>query len=120
MTDEEKRIAIAEACGGIWYSSFNGSWIRMTEEPLAYHADGLAKGRMKQEILWDKCQIPNFLNSLDAMHSAEEALSYEQLPFYILNLKSVLMNHAGVSEFDIAHATSRQRAEAYLKTIQQP
>ena len=54
----------------------------------------------------------DYCKDLNAMHEAEKALNrYQQSVIYYL------MKMVGYHTFDSAHATARQRAEAFLKTL---
>jgi hypothetical protein len=88
MTDEQINIAIAEHCG------FNLEEYRMEEGGINVAA------------------IPDYCNDLNDMHDAEKELYANEQDDYW----NELWNLCG-SEFGICHATSRQRAEAFLKTI---
>ena len=62
--------------------------------------------------------LPDYLNDLNAMHTAEKMLTEAQFgDYYFENLKIA----KGISRYTINRsmvcATSKQRAEAYLKTI---
>ena len=95
MNPEQQRIAIAEACGwstnkladndGVWFSP---------------------EGKMEPSL-------PDYLNDLNAMHSAEQVLTPEQRDDYY---------YAFLHDKDIDHswtvsATASQRAEAFLRAI---
>jgi len=56
--------------------------------------------------------IPNFANDLNEMHEAEKSLEPWQVVSYMSNLSKVTGNSK-----TIYHATSLQRAEAFLKTF---
>ena len=63
MTPEAQRIAIAEACGWSY------------EKNETYAPDGA--------FWWSKNpEFPDYLNDLNAMHEAENTLTYEQLNEY--------------------------------------
>lgn len=106
MSQEEQRIAIAEACG--W--KCNG------------HADQIAA-----TVGWEfACQfviapegklvthnsIPDYLNDLNAMHEAEKVLNEKQEDI----MNSTLWNIMDGRKY-LWHATASQRAEAFLRTI---
>lgn len=113
MSDNEINVAIAEACE--WKSS-----------PDEFYADGLhwthpAMGQCAT------CDLPNYCADLNAMHEAEEGLFkskpgyYER--FWLTTMQDVLGWESDVGVIDkrqaceIAHATARQRAEAFLRTV---
>jgi hypothetical protein len=104
MTDEQINIAIAEACG----------WKYVNNETHA--PDG--------SFWWSKeLEIPDYCNDLNAMHEAEATLDFEQAELFEDELSDVTFkNNDGLENplpcrFSVCHATSRQRAEAFLKTI---
>ena len=108
MTNEQINIAIAEACGWKY------------EKNETHAPDGA--------FWWSKNpEFPDYCNNLNAMHEAESrfisdsssAMTYAMLLLRVRGL-------AVVSEYDelnfdycwhACHATARQRAEAFLKTI---
>ena len=64
----------------------------------------------------DECSIPDYLNDLNAMHSAEKSLGEIERERYTDNICGITpCNYDGW--FSCAHATAAQRAEAFLKTI---
>jgi hypothetical protein len=87
MTDEKINIAIAEACG----------W---TDTKIVNEGG---------KLMYGQTEIPDYCNDLNAMHEAEGVLTIDALTEYRVQL----------SMFVIApfRATARQRAEAFLKTI---
>jgi hypothetical protein len=95
MTQEEQRIAIAEACG--WKTGYR--------DPEAWHP------------------LPDYLNDLNAMHEAEKVLGILERGTYQNILGSacggIREDDGGhfVSHRESIHATASQRAEAFLRTI---
>jgi hypothetical protein len=90
MTNEQINIAIAEACG--WtHIAFNRGWINA--------GDGETQ-----------CVIPDYCNDLNAMHEAEKVLNKKQWVAYGRELSRL-------NVFPMVHATARQRAEAFLRTL---
>ena len=102
MTEEQQRIAIAEACG--WKNVDAGAgrvWGFTTRH----------KGTPSES---DVCvDVPNYLNDLNAMHEAERTMGDPQLWDEYQSYLSDAMRNIGW----IYHATAAQRAEAFLKTI---
>jgi len=106
MTEEQQRIAIAEACG--WtkcehFASINLSkGIPPANNPPKYgtYENGTA-------------QLPDYPNNLNAMHEAERTMGDPQLWAEYQSYLSDVMGHLGW----IYHATAAQRAEAFLKTL---
>lgn len=69
-------------------------------------------------VLCFKHDVPAYDQSLDAMAEAEKAvLTYEQQPVFLAVLKRILMTPAGVSDWDVLHASPAQRADALLKVL---
>lgn len=99
LTDEQKRIAIAEACGWIkvrqhWEKQENG------ETVSAYCNDSHAHR-----------QLPDYLNDLNAIHEAEKAAiigEHEDSYYFYLH---------GMGCEKIAFATAAQRADAFLSCL---
>jgi hypothetical protein len=91
MNDEEKRIAIAEACGWKKCEGENGL------SPYGIYT-----------------VLPDYLNDLNAMHKAEKMLSSIQQTNYISLLAGITCD---VEMEGVTFATAAQRAEAFLKTI---
>jgi hypothetical protein len=96
MRDEQINIAIAELCG--WKEEeFGPSWYQSFTK------------------------MPDYCNDLNAMHEAEKTLSGDQWLDYMLNIQAVLVRHPNRDKWtvcrELRHATARQLAEAFLKTI---
>ena len=91
MTDQQINAAIAEACG------CNDSCPRC-DDP---------------ECSWNKGT--NYCSDLNAMHEAEKVLTEEQCVFVRSHLRERLENYPA-SRYTW-HATARQRAEAFLRTL---
>lgn len=113
MTDQEKRIKIAQACG---YENVFAMGDHVVHQPKG------CRGFVP---------VPDYLNDLNAMHKAEKTLSStkntipEDAGFcsewdsYIANLEWVV---AATCDEDSIYAkalsaTANQRAEAFLQTI---
>lgn len=111
MTDEQINISIAEACG--WHDL---SIVDKTACGLKQKVTSL-NGRYEP--------IPDYVNDLNAMHEAEHRLC--KLEFGWRTYADALEDVVGVNgswavmgEADkrlVLHATSRQRAEAFLRTL---
>ena len=95
MTEEQQRIAIAEACGWSY------------EKNETYAPDGA--------FWWSKNpEFPDYLNDLNAMNEAENVLTgYPQRVTYYETLSKIV----GYLAFEFVRATASQRAEAFLRTI---
>ncbi len=99
MTDEQIRIAVAEACGWTVANECICNVLRSSDgspelEPIA--------------------PLPDYPNDLNAMHEAEKVLTAEQRAHYANRVASMLDQGWG---FKALHATARQRAEALLRTL---
>jgi hypothetical protein len=103
MTDQEQNIAIAECCGIKPRKIQTGN--------ITYYLDDSG---------WHI--LPNYVGSFDAMAMAEEKLEDAELKTYDTVLKQVMTSGCRVCDFSlyagdfIWHASSRQRAEAFLRT----
>jgi hypothetical protein len=108
MSEEQINIAIAEAHG----------WTKI---------DGLsAKGLMGKPPgkPWPFDYLPDFCNDLNAMHEAviktfqdsSIQLDYSRMLIFVIKKSSPICKRF-FSDFDLANATARQRAEAFLRTI---
>jgi hypothetical protein len=100
MTPEQKRIAIAEACG--WKIHPKDRFIVIP--PNSPHS------------VQPLYTIPDYFNDLNAMHEAEKVLSRGQLHRYMLNMQKV-NGLGGNNHWLNFHATAEQRAEAFGKTL---
>lgn len=105
MRAEAQRIAIAEACG-FTELQLKHRYGRETE-PM------VLTGRHPRNAV-SPTLVPDYLNSLDAMHEAEKVLTVDQR----ISFPGKLTRLLGVSscEFAYIHATAPQRAEAFLRT----
>ena len=63
----------------------------------------------------DTKRMYDFCNDLNAMHDAEKMLTYEQCAFFRTHLRERIEDHA--ASLFVWHATARQRAEAFLRTL---
>lgn len=93
MTDTEINVAIAEACG----------WEKETTNGMDYTYPNF----------WDWC------NDLNAMNEAEKVLSASDKRFHLKYIHWLHITAAdnGWGNYAAAHATARQRAEAFLRTL---
>lgn len=97
MTDEQMNKAIAEACGR--RQKPNGEW---------FPDNGLTVGSQG---------IPDYCTDLNAMHEAEKVLAPKNWNNFSENWW-IYYKLLRVNDADKAiHATSRQRAEAFLRTL---
>ena len=108
MTDQEINIAIAEAVG----------FVPMVEQTIPYRNIWSKMG-----ITYCECDLPDYCNDLNAMHEAEKTLARENLLDIYTEMLSLIhevdrgyftrINWGHAAE--LATATARQRAEAFLK-----
>jgi hypothetical protein len=100
MTDLEIRLAIAALCGWKYHDEVchggRGFW---------------TKGDSPDK--WSQEAIPRYEQSLDAMHEAEKTICGEDFdtPMWLAYLRQL----DRVINKRRAHATARQRAEAFLR-----
>ncbi len=113
MTPEQKRVAIAEYCGWKDLHAEDGSVWGKSPKDLAY------KGNRGMAIL--SYEVPDYLNSLDAMHEAEKVLNFNQKRSYYIELCKQITPLETVDSilygFSTCHATSQQRTDAFLLTV---
>lgn len=105
MTSIEINIAIAEACG----------WTEIEQYTQAID------GWYKYEPNGDHSQIPNYCADLNAMHEVENTLIFSERKLFRHWLQKVKSYDLGddvmIAIDECVHATARQRAEAFLKTL---
>ena len=101
MTEEQMRIAIAEACG----------WAEIVHHKLHAGNEGLLGTHIAADGVRDRDWVPDYLNDLNAMHEAEKSIDAGLLAKYATELLKVCGGPMSVHS-----ATARQRAEAFLKT----
>ncbi len=105
MTDEQINAAIAKACG----------WTNVTA--------GHRSGKAPEADYVGYEFYPNYCADLNAMHEAEKVLTIQQKANdYEILLETVTRRGKSGMTFGLAaylfcHATSRQRAEAFLRTL---
>jgi hypothetical protein len=115
MTNEKINVAIAEACG----------WEDIAEPvaPAEFQRRATGMLRDKHGNRTFTHQIPDYSNDLNAMHEAERVFNYEQCEAFSNNVADIV--HAANREknypfpwhFARIHAKARQRAEAFLRTL---
>ncbi len=105
MNAEKQRVAIAEACGWREIKASNVAW----GHPEGFHPTE-ATGRRR---------LPDYLNSLDAMHEAEKVLTPLGKEDLYLQFLGVINFEEGTKLFKwgMATATAAQRAEAFLRCL---
>ena len=97
MTNDQINAAIAQACG----------WMDIEECTCGFKTRGNPPWYSAH-----KKHIPNYCNDLNAMHEAEDELSGNQYMVYANILGAVEGSLFGI------RATARQRAEAFLRTLE--
>ena len=108
MTPEQQRIKIA-------------GWVGWRFEPTS---DGIPEWHRPDGSVDLSGLLPDYLNSLDAMHEAERTLTHSQglSHFRILRDRFATVmgpkgSVIGVNDYLLVTATAAQRAEALLRTI---
>jgi hypothetical protein len=91
MTDKQINTAIARECG----------WTEIRDNIV-----GKAPGETANRVMF----LPNYSTSLNAMHEAEKVLRNGRNYEYLHQLERVAPSN-------MAYATARQRAEAFLRTL---
>lgn len=89
MTDKEINLAMADAMG----------W-RKEDGVYVWTANNI---NCTCDELWD------WANDLNAMYMTEKTLNMQQWRIYLM--------HLGVYMQDVCHATAREKAKAFLKTL---
>lgn len=115
MTNEAQRIAIAEACGWSIHQIETAGM-----QDVAILPPGAAI--TDEGAVWKYAgnDLPDYLNSLDAMASAEKILNDEQWEIYAdyLLWSDNQDGHSNYTSCRVGcEATAAQRAEAFLKTL---
>lgn len=123
MTNEQINIAIAEACGWRWVT-------RRQQEGLRDDVRGYPPN--VECVGLNERYVPDYCKDLNAMHEAEKVLNDEQKIAYATCLNALhpiadilypdqqergWKQKLYAESFCLIHATSRQRAEAFLRTI---
>ena len=120
MTNKQINAAIAEACGWTCVSAVHASGIAPNTETHPRLRSSLRKNYVGNEF------IPNYCNSLEAMHQAEKCLSEKHMREYIFELHNITdgdMNAQGdfwdraKLYYPVVCATARERAEAFLRAL---
>ena len=109
MNDKQINIAIAEACG--WKDISHRKFMT----PLGNKPTGPNSYTVDQPV-------PRYTTDLNAMHEAEKMLDDPQTEEFVNNLCRILDFTTNepwqdYDVFQVVHTTARQRAEAFLKTL---
>jgi len=100
MTDEQINIAVAEVCGFLRPRYSNGV--------LVAYAHTSPDGGF-----FGTTGVPDYINDLNAMHEAEKIFDHALYCRYINELCDITIK----GNNSMYMATARQRAEAFLKTL---
>lgn len=134
LTDEELRLKVAEICGWtemrktVTHITFDEDerpcwWVgRTPDHTLNTRHGGAIYEYMGAEAI---CIVPDYPNDLNAMREAEEKLGvgyfgYARVLAWNVHGKERVEKN-GLNDgvlFDCIHATARQRAEAFVLTMQ--
>jgi hypothetical protein len=115
MTDEQINVAIAEACGWVDRGSFNES------RPEDHKFKRRIGNTENYEWRWQ--HEFNYCRDLNAMHEAEKLLDYQQAEDFGDMMYNLCADENSEQDnpfpwrFAVIHATARQRAEAFLRTL---
>lgn len=114
MTDEEKRIEIAKACG----------WTDVCHHGRTANNTPGIFGVRPGKSQWDdgKHEVPDYLKDLNAMHEAEKRLTEDQRRTYAGWLEygrhcSFQDYQTNSSIFKSVTKTAAQRADAFLQSL---
>ena len=114
LTDEEKRIKVAELCG----------WEHWAWEPeKSRHVWGYNGATVFTKTKDEMSVIPDYLNDLNAMYEALSTMTYEQNREYCHILKVNTLGQDGMlfwrNATDLVNATAAQRAKAFVLTMEE-
>lgn len=108
MTNAEINVAIAEACGWVFHEG---------EEPRyggTYKRRGWSNGKK-----W-RINPPSYCTDLNEMHKVEKTILKSYWGNYSAHLSYITRNGSELDNLETykkIHASARQRAEAFLRTI---
>lgn len=104
MNDREINVAIAEACG----------WTKTQKEGWGFSAPMMFPAHEKDGKTVFDSELPDFCKDLNAMHKAFEYL--RKTDEHAFGCMTDMLETV-VGRGPLWHATARQRAEAFLRTI---
>lgn len=120
MNPTTQRIKIAEACGAKWYII---TWLGQPKQVLSFNVPTQnSLGPMRWELPDDRIlapNIPNYLNSLDAMAEARKSLSDEehaQFRTWVWRLATDGKGDTNLNRRKHFEAVASIQAEAFLRT----
>lgn len=120
LTDEQIRIAIAEACGWKWskpYYDHGGIWRSSPYRGNDIWDSDISKwAGTPENVQRDTHELPDYLSDLNAMHEAEKVLTDEQQVEFAYDLKEIACPITG-EDWSAIHATARQRALALFNVL---
>lgn len=108
MNADKQRIAIAEGCGFV--PSIEA---QIPHRPIWTHPK-------HKDCYWTECDLPDYINDLNAIHEAEDALTNDALvEAYCEHLNKACGSDVdrGKPSFVAYFSTAAQRAEAFLRTL---
>lgn len=104
MTDEQINTAIAEACG----------WTEIQDSGVWHHHKLWGYPPLKPGQCGNSFHyLPDYCTDLNAMHEAEKTLSETNMFVMAHHIERLVSRHRQ----HYFHATARQRAEAFLRTL---
>lgn len=119
MTNDEKRIAIAEKCGWKRHENHPGLFFHESGkiQPKIAAGERLHLERLKKNL---PCRygielLPNYIEDLNACHEMEKTLTDSQWVGYLNNLGGGFKTEFRQS-VSYCHATAAQRCDAFLLT----
>jgi len=110
MTQEQKRLKIAEACGWKGISSLNTGYAPWRKESYEQRIKACSSADL-DSIPLDP--LPDYFSDLNAMHQAEKAITDPFLWNQYENNVADAMKYTGW----ICHVSASQRAEAFGLTL---
>lgn len=117
LTQEEKRIKIAEACGWRYFDDpcTRITWLYGPNNRMRPKAellkDSPAAGR--QLFIADEFSLPNYFEDLNACHEMENALDRNSKRGKYCEILELLTGIPHMRPFNIVHATASMKAEAF-------
>lgn len=119
LTDDQKRIRIAEFCG--WTHCKQSGDKLACPDAYWYPPGGYIPPGWKEPCgMCHLYQLPDYLDSLDAIHEAEKKLTDEQYYEFRCHLYGFAIESGDRRDNAYRHvvsAAARQRAEALLRVI---
>lgn len=112
MSPHDQQVAIAEYCG--WTEVRMGKDYECNDNPWNKRVLVGIHPEAKMKI-----DVPDYLDDLNAMHEAEECLTFVQWTAYQdFLIEDIAMEPGCVWRgYQTTHATAEQKAKAYIKAI---